>query len=106
MRIGFLSITDPDDMRGWSGTVWFMLRALQDAGADVVLVGGVACNGVLRERMRARLTREGRRLLVPPPRWCTDNAAMIAGAAHALVDRTTHHPADRRLNASGTWQIT
>ena len=76
---------------------------------DVVLAGGVACNTALREAARAALLPRGGRVHVPPPRWCTDNAAMIAGAAHAAALRLAgagHDPADRRINASGTWRLT
>ena len=75
---------------------------------DVVLAGGVACNGVLRARLLAALTGEGMALHVPPPRWCTDNAAMIAAAADAEAERragTGHDPLDRRVNAVGSWPL-
>ena len=53
-------------------------RALRQTGLDVLAVGGgVAANGLLRERM-AQL---GVTLAVPPRQLCTDNAAMIASAA-------------------------
>ncbi len=70
--------------------------------ADVVLAGGVACNGVLRETMGEHAAQAGVVLHVPRPRWCTDNAAMIAGvAAHGAQIRgnTGHSAPDRRLNA-------
>jgi N6-L-threonylcarbamoyladenine synthase len=47
----------------------------------MVLAGGVACNKQLRELMSAKIPRKIR-LLAAPPRFCTDNAAMIAGIAH------------------------
>jgi N6-L-threonylcarbamoyladenine synthase len=89
------------------------LRTAQAEGvADVVLVGGVACNGALRAEMARVLGEHGLRLHVPPPRWCTDNAAMIAGAAypHAQLRRAqdsdfVHTSTDRRVNAVGTWQL-
>jgi len=52
--------------------------ALQRTGHDRLAIGGgVAANGPLRER----LTEIGVELKVPPRALCTDNAAMIAGAA-------------------------
>jgi N6-L-threonylcarbamoyladenine synthase len=73
---------------------------------DVVLVGGVACNTALRETLATALGEDGVHLHVPPRRWCTDNAAMIAGAAfNDGRDRRGHSPADRRLNAIGSWRI-
>ncbi|HCE43800.1 MAG TPA: tRNA (adenosine(37)-N6)-threonylcarbamoyltransferase complex transferase subunit TsaD [Lentisphaeria bacterium] len=44
----------------------------------VVICGGVACNGALRERMKKILPAK-RQLVVSHPKYCTDNAAMIAG---------------------------
>jgi N6-L-threonylcarbamoyladenine synthase len=53
-------------------------RALERTGMRrLALGGGVAANGPLRERMRGL----GVELDVPPIALCTDNAAMIAGAA-------------------------
>jgi N6-L-threonylcarbamoyladenine synthase len=45
-----------------------------------VLGGGVAANGVLRERIEAGATGLGLPLVVPRPGLCTDNAAMIGAA--------------------------
>jgi N6-L-threonylcarbamoyladenine synthase len=56
-------------------------RALAQTGLDRLAVGGgVAANGVLRERLRDL----GVDLDVPPMELCTDNAAMIASAARYL----------------------
>jgi N6-L-threonylcarbamoyladenine synthase len=46
--------------------------------------GGVAANGPLRARMAEECERLGVGLWVPPLEYCTDNAAMIAGAARFL----------------------
>lgn len=46
-----------------------------------VLSGGVAANSALQRAFRTWGERSGVRAIVPPPRFCTDNAAMIAGAA-------------------------
>lgn len=84
------------------------VKAVKREGVhDVVLAGGVAANTCLRETLRAALAELGVTLHVPPRRWCTDNAAMIAGVAHALADpdKLAHDPADRRLNAVGSWQL-
>lgn len=59
------------------------LRAVKEHGARaVVLAGGVAANPFLRERLGNALEDIGVRLSVPPSELCTDNAAMIATAAH------------------------
>jgi N6-L-threonylcarbamoyladenine synthase len=52
--------------------------------ARLAVGGGVACNSRLREKMTARAEREGIACFFPPPRFCTDNAAMIAGIAYPL----------------------
>jgi N6-L-threonylcarbamoyladenine synthase len=63
------------------------MRAARERGVGTVaLGGGVACNSRLRERMRAACASEGMRLFVPPPRLCTDNAAMVAGLGSALFE--------------------
>ena len=50
----------------------------------LALGGGVAANAELRARMGELCGRAGVRLWVPPIALCTDNAAMIAGAARFL----------------------
>jgi N6-L-threonylcarbamoyladenine synthase len=47
----------------------------------LAVVGGVAANTRLREKLTARATEAGVRLALPSPALCTDNAAMIAAAA-------------------------
>lgn len=49
----------------------------------VSFVGGVACNKFIRGKISGFLEnqRKGVHLLVPPPKFCTDNGAMIALAA-------------------------
>jgi N6-L-threonylcarbamoyladenine synthase len=48
-----------------------------DAGT-IVLTGGVAANSRLRERLAEAAANDGRRLVAPSFKYCTDNAAMIA----------------------------
>jgi N6-L-threonylcarbamoyladenine synthase len=47
----------------------------------LVLSGGVAANALLRLRFEALARAAGLPAFIPPPRFCTDNAAMIAAAA-------------------------
>jgi N6-L-threonylcarbamoyladenine synthase len=58
------------------------VRAAQMLGVrQVVLAGGVAANLALRERLTSLLAPQDIGLRCPPVVYCTDNAAMIAGAA-------------------------
>ena len=53
----------------------------------MMLSGGVAANSALRRRMQSRLKPLKLPLHVPELQFCTDNAAMIAGAACWVVRR-------------------
>lgn len=60
-------------------------RALAGTGAKrFVVAGGVASNQAIRARLEAVAGAAGARLIAPPLKYCTDNAAMIAlaGAEH------------------------
>lgn len=46
---------------------------------SLVVGGGVACNQALREGLKASAGSRGVAFHVPPPKYCADNAAMIAG---------------------------
>lgn len=74
--------------------------AVEKEASCVVLAGGVAANGALRAQVRGRLNRErpGLPLFYPPPGLCTDNAAMIAAAAHPRLRMGRLAPLD--LNAA------
>jgi N6-L-threonylcarbamoyladenine synthase len=62
-------------------------RAAEELGVPTAIVaGGVACNGALREAMRARLERLGIEVVWPSPVLCTDNGAMIARTALLRAD--------------------
>ncbi|MSP21427.1 MAG: tRNA (adenosine(37)-N6)-threonylcarbamoyltransferase complex transferase subunit TsaD [Dehalococcoidia bacterium] len=63
------------------------VRTAERLGARALLVaGGVAANGRLRERVRQRALEVGLAVHIPPPALCTDNAAMIAAAAYHHLD--------------------
>jgi N6-L-threonylcarbamoyladenine synthase len=66
-------------------------RALAGAAVDaavehgirqIVLAGGVAANSALRQAAWTLGAEQGIRVIVPEPRLCTDNAAMIAAAGY------------------------
>ncbi len=56
------------------------MTGLQDERA-VLMAGGVALNGRLREAMAGAAARQGVRCIAPPAVYCADNAAMIAALA-------------------------
>jgi len=59
------------------------LRAAEASGVDRVIVGGgVAANRRLRARLQEEADRAGIEVLLPAMRFCTDNAAMVAGLAY------------------------
>lgn len=53
----------------------------QYVGLPVIVAGGVACNGLLRTRLKEACDKRRIELMLPAPKWGTDNAAMIAAAA-------------------------
>ena len=62
------------------------LKACAQTGVSRIAVGGgVACNSRLREVMKARGEAKSIEVFFPPPKFCTDNAAMIAGIAYPLL---------------------
>jgi len=55
-------------------------RAEVGQAGPLVVAGGVAANATLRAVLAGTAVAAGTRLVAPPPRLCTDNAAMIAWA--------------------------
>lgn len=79
-------------------------RAVGQTGAAcVVACGGVACNTRLREKLSARAASLGIELLIPRPRYCTDNAAMVAAAGRHRFLLGIRASLD--LNAVPTWPL-
>jgi N6-L-threonylcarbamoyladenine synthase len=58
----------------------------------VAVSGGVAANSALQTAVRAWGTRNGVPVFIPPPKYCTDNAAMIAAAGDYQRDATRADP--------------
>jgi N6-L-threonylcarbamoyladenine synthase len=58
-------------------------RAADKVGAKTILLGGgVAANNILRHRLNELCEQTGRRLLVAPKPYCTDNAVMVASLGY------------------------
>ncbi len=64
------------------------IKACKEQGLkELVIAGGVACNSGLRSALATHTSRRGIELFATPARYCTDNAAMIAGLGLALLER-------------------
>jgi len=63
-------------------------RAREKEGLSALVVcGGVAANRGLRAALAVAAAEDGFALHIPPPKYCTDNAAMIAAAGTQLLAR-------------------
>jgi len=79
-------------------------RALEKTGLrHLAVVGGVAANGRLREKLQEEASARDVTLHVPPLRLCTDNAGMIGAAAYFIWKRSGFclNPLD--LDARSRW---
>ena len=76
------------------------LAAAKQCGlGGIAAVGGVAANGRLRERLTKAAAAANLRLYLPPVRFCTDNAVMIAAAAYRSWQRPGPQPGMLELDA-------
>lgn len=74
------------------------VRFAAERGVDTVTAaGGVAANALLRRRLTEECAKAGIKLVLPPVKFCTDNAAMIA--AEGLNKYLAGDFADMSLNA-------
>ena len=67
-----------------------LFNAAQDSGLSTIVAGGgVAANSRLRERLAERQDLRG---VFPPPEFCGDNGAMIAGIGYQYLARGDRSP--------------
>ncbi|MBW7957357.1 MAG: tRNA (adenosine(37)-N6)-threonylcarbamoyltransferase complex transferase subunit TsaD [Deltaproteobacteria bacterium] len=79
------------------------LWTLRATGAkDLVAAGGVASNSRFRARLAEMAEEEGLRLFIPSPRYCTDNAAMVASLGFHQLKKGMLAGLD--MNAKPTWE--
>ena len=71
-----------------------MLAAEKTRAPRVLMGGGVACNSRLRAKMKAAADARNLKLLIPSPKFCTDNAAMVAGLAWHLARKNEYAALD------------
>ena len=71
--------------------------------APLVVAGGVACNRALRKTFQEKTQDRGVPLLIPSPKYCTDNGAMIAWLAWQYLQRGETSPLS--LNAQARLPI-
>jgi N6-L-threonylcarbamoyladenine synthase len=81
------------------------IRAAQDNGINrIVVCGGVAANGRLREKFTAVADASKKiELFIPPIILCTDNAAMIAAIGEIMLKNGRSDSLD--LNAVSRWPL-
>jgi N6-L-threonylcarbamoyladenine synthase len=72
---------------------WLALK--QEGCSRLVVCGGVAANGRLRQVLQEHAQAAGLDLFLPPPALCTDNAAMVAALGYRLLK------AGERLDLTG-----
>ena len=81
------------------------IQAARDNGIHrIVVCGGVAANGRLREKFAAAAIAANMELFIPPAVLCTDNAAMIAAIGEIML--VSGRSASRDLNAVSRWPLT
>ena len=66
---------------------WAIACALDYGLSTITIGGGVAANSGLRQHLQQAAAAKNLRVLFPPLKFCTDNAAMIACAAADHLSR-------------------
>ena len=79
------------------------LAVKQTGIKKITISGGVAANTRLREDLTQMGTKRGWKIFLPPKKFCTDNAIMIAAAGHAAYSRGIR--SDLTLTPDPSWNI-
>lgn len=84
--------------------------ALMRGGADaprLVVAGGVAANSAVKSMLGDLCRNQGWRMIVPPPKYCTDNGAMIAwaGAERLAAGLAPAHETAMALAPRARWPL-
>ena len=82
------------------------VRALDTTGhRRLVVAGGVGANRVLREQLRAELSRTGATVYYPRTEFCTDNGAMIAYTGCQRLELAPDAYPSVRVEARPRWPL-
>lgn len=82
------------------------VRAVQLTGQTrLVVAGGVGANRLLRERLKAELSRHGAAVYYPRPEFCTDNGAMVAFAGALRLAAAPDAYASLQVEARARWPL-
>ena len=104
IKTSVLQYLKSQDQQAWKGQVTDIAASFQEAVVDmlinptvsaavgggvnhIVLAGGVAANSRLREKIKDRAEAENLQVYFPSPKFCTDNAAMIALTGYHWIRR-------------------
>ena len=80
-----------------------VLATLEKGHDTLVLCGGVAANGYLRETVKTLADKKGIKTVLPEKRYCTDNGSMIAAEGYLQYKKGNF--ADLTLNAKANVQL-
>jgi N6-L-threonylcarbamoyladenine synthase len=108
----FITMTDEDIAAGFQGAVLAVLvdklvsACKREKLSRIVVTGGVASNGALREAVKKEAQCWGFEASFPDPIYCTDNAAMIACAGYYKFGRDKSSSTDfKTLDAKASLSI-